>query len=87
MKTILAAVILIFSVSPQKHETYVHTREFLSETDWIDSVTVPGGYLDLRYQIDKEGLTVVLLGCKVNGTTCDSPAEFKRMVSPGRVRR
>ncbi len=87
MKTILATI-LIFSftgsfTSPKRG--YVHTREFVSTTEWTDEVTVQHDtYLDLDYVSDEEGITVTVLGCKVDGLTCDSPANFKRLVERSR---
>jgi hypothetical protein len=82
MKIVLAATILIFSFANQKADQgkYIHTREFTSPTEWIDTTTQGNAYMDLDCEFTEEGLTVTVLGCKVRGTRCDSPAEFKRLV-------
>jgi hypothetical protein len=83
VKTILATIV-IFSFTSRadnrREVKYVHTREFVSPTDWIDSVSIsPDTYIDVRYEDRGDGISVALLGCRVNGSKCDSPSQFRWM--------
>jgi hypothetical protein len=88
-----AWLVLLFSFSikagPQKAEVK-YVREFISPTGSIDStsVTFQGqvAYIDLRREISDQGFSISVLGCKVNGVVCDSPAEFKFLVSKMRTK-
>ena len=93
MKTILATI-LLFSFHPQNageryvqtrvsDGQYVHEREYVAG-GYVDSLDVPNGYLDLRYEFDEQGFTVTVLGCKFGHVVCDSPEEFHRLVRGGK---
>jgi len=77
---ILIATILIFT-SPAQPRTQRHTREDIPG-GFIDTVQLEHGtYIDVRYDDNPDGMGVTMLGCKVKGVACDSPAMFKRLVS------
>ena len=78
----LALLFLIIVPTTAPSPAFVHTREQIGDRGWVDSVSIsPQTYIDVRYDHSADGISVTLLGCRVNGTACDSPAQFRRLVS------
>ncbi len=79
---LLIATILMFSPNTPRKPGFVHTRERIDSQSWVDSVSItPETYVDVRYDYNPDGMGITMLGCFVRGVKCDSPAQWKAMVS------